>query len=724
MTTESVQTYGRKKTATAVAHCKRGKGLIKINGSPIHLVEPEILRFKVYEPILILGQEKFAGVDIRVRVKGGGHTSQVYAIRQAIAKAIVAFYQKYVDEAQKKEIKDTLIHYDRSLLVADPRRCEPKKFGGPGARARSLASKSIKERGYNYSVNANKPLLMSFNPVTPVPQVKGADLENNKLDSFRSFVASIVAEFSGISADNILAILEVPRNPEHGDIAIAVPRLRVQGNPAQIAQQWVEKINKLLLANILLDDIYKRKEKYGTNQSGAGKKALVEFSSPNIAKPFHAGHLRSTIIGNFVKNVHDANGWETIGLNYLGDWGKQYGLLAVGFEKYGSEEDLLNNPIKHLYDVYVKINEDADKNETINDQARAYFKKMEEGDEAALSLWKKFRNLSIEKYKDTYARLNINFDIYSGESQVSNESINRALEILKEKKMLQESDGALIIDLNQYKLDVAVVQKKDGTTLYITRDIGAAIERYEKYKFDAMYYLVASQQDLHLKQLFKILELMGIEWVGRCKHINFGMVSGMSTRKGTAVFLDDILEQTKESMHEVMKQNEKKYSQVENPDKVADIIGISAVMIQDMAAKRIRNYAFNWNRMFSFEGDTGPYLQYAHARLCSIERNCGFGINPNIDISLLSEKSALDLIDMVAQYPDFVKGALNTLEPCTIVTYAMKLSHTISVALETLWVVGQKEHKVAEARLLMYWASRITLGNALKLLGLKPLERM
>ncbi|CAB5172559.1 uncharacterized protein OCT59_005222 [Rhizophagus irregularis] len=608
----------------------------------------------------------------------------------------------------------------------------------------SLASKSIKERGYNYSVNANKPLLMSFNPVTPVPQVKGADLENNKLDSFRSFVASIVAEFSGISADNILAILEVPRNPEHGDIAIAVPRLRVQGNPAQIAQQWVEKfspneyitsctatghylnfkINKLLLANILLDDIYKRKEKYGTNQSGAGKKALVEFSSPNIAKPFHAGHLRSTIIGNFVKNVHDANGWETIGLNYLGDWGKQYGLLAVGFEKYGSEEDLLNNPIKHLYDVYVKINEDADKNETINDQARAYFKKMEEGDEAALSLWKKFRNLSIEKYKDTYARLNINFDIYSGESQVSNESINRALEILKEKKMLQESDGALIIDLNQYKLDVAVVQKKDGTTLYITRDIGAAIERYEKYKFDAMYYLVASQQDLHLKQLFKILELMGIEWVGRCKHINFGMVSGMSTRKGTAVFLDDILEQTKESMHEVMKQNEKKYSQVENPDKVADIIGISAVMIQDMAAKRIRNYAFNWNRMFSFEGDTGPYLQYAHARLCSIERNCGFGINPNIDISLLSEKSALDLIDMVAQYPDFVKGALNTLEPCTIVTYAMKLSHTISVALETLWVVGQKEHKVAEARLLMYWASRITLGNALKLLGLKPLERM
>ncbi|CAI2176739.1 3652_t:CDS:2 [Funneliformis geosporum] len=825
----AVQTYGRKKTATAVAHCKRGKGLIKINGSPIHLVEPEILRSKVYEPILLLGQDRFANVDIRVRVKGGGHTSQVYAIRQAIAKAIVAFYQKYVDEAQKKEIKDILIHYDRSLLVADPRRCEPKKFGGPGARARVLIPlnliklipnkqgiknikltfiknrsavffterhfarfsepsllydkikpseylrqndpsnlnparlvsniislltlKRIKGHDRNYLLNANRPFLtyfstlvskktvkkmdeklasaeivnaaiinatdqgssLSFSPVTPVPHVKGADLENNKLDSFRSFVASIIAKFSGKSADDILGILEVPKKPEFGDIAIAIPRL--QGPYLNF------KINKLLLANILLDDIYKRKENYGNNQSGIGKTALVEFSSPNIAKPFHAGHLRSTIIGNFVKNVHDANGWKTIGMNYLGDWGKQYGLLAVGFEKYGSEEELIKDPIKYLYNIYVNINKEIEKDETINEHARAYFKKMEEGDEAALALWKKFRDLSIEKYKEIYARLNINFDVYSGESQISNENMNRALEVLKDKHIIKESEGALIIDLNQYKMDVVVVQKNDGTTLYITRDIGAAIERYEKYKFDAMYYIVASQQDLHLKQLFKVLELMGMEWVDRCKHISFGMVNGMSTRKGTAVFLDDILEQTKESMHEVMRQNEKKYSQIDNPDQVADIIGISAVMIQDMSAKRIRNYAFNWNRMFSFEGDTGPYLQYAHARLCSIERNCGFEINPNIDISLLSVKPALDLIDIIAQYPDFVKAALHTLEPCTIVTYAMKLSHTVSVVLETLWVVGQ-ERKVAEARLLMYWASRITLGNALKLLGLKPLERM
>ncbi|CAJ0842327.1 15277_t:CDS:2 [Entrophospora sp. SA101] len=549
---------------------------------------------------------------------------------------------------------------------------------------------------------------------TDIPKVQGADLDDNKLDIFRSFAASIIAEFSGKSANDILSLLEAPKSSEHGDIAIAIPKLRIKGNPTLIAKEWAEKfipnkfivgvfpishylnfkISKPLLTKIILEDVYKKKEKYGTNKSGVGKTAVLDYSSPNIAKPFHAGHLRSTIIGNFIKNVHNAHGWKTIGINYLGDWGKQYGLLAVGFEKYGSEQKLIDNPIKHLYDVYVKINADIKEDPSVDDQARSYFKKMED-----------------------------DFDIYSGESQVKNESITQALSAMKEKNILEESDGALIADLKKYKSDIALIQKNDGTTLYITRDIGAAIERYEKYKFDVMYYVVASQQDLHFKQLFKLLELIGVEWANKCRHINFGIINGMSTRKGTAVFLDEILNQTKESMHEVMKQNENKYSQIDEPDKVADVIGISAVMIQDMSAKRIRNYSFDWSRMFSFEGDTGPYLQYAHARLCSIERNCGLTVNPSANIDLLSEEIASVLMEMVAQYPDVVKSALHTLEPCTVVTYAMKLSHTVSMALESLWVVG-KEHELAEARLLMYWATRITLGNALKLLGLKPLERM
>lgn len=398
------------------------------------------------------------------------------------------------------------------------------------------------------------------------------------------------------------------------------------------------------------------------------------------------------------------------------------GLLAVGFAKYGSEEALLKDPIKHLYDVYVQINRDAEAEPTIHDDARAYFKRMEDGDQEALALWKRFRELSIVKYRDIYGRLNINFDIYSGESQVG-AGMQRAMQMLHDCNLVQESEGALIIDLEKHKLGKAVVQKKDGTTLYLTRDISAAWERYERFKFDKMIYVVASQQDLHLKQLFKTLELMNFEWAKKLEHVNFGMVLGMSTRKGTVVFLEDILEEAKETMHEVMRRNEAKYAEIEEPDRVADEIGISAVKIQDNAARRIKNYEFNMERMCTFEGDTGPYIQYAHARLYSIERRSGIEINHNADLSLLTEPQAIDLIRTVSQYPDLVKSLLNGYEPCNVVTYAFKLSHDISACFENLWVKGA-DPAVAEARLLMYWAARTTLGNAMRMLGLRPLERM
>lgn len=404
-------------------------------------------------------------------------------------------------------------------------------------------------------------------------------------------------------------------------------------------------------------------------------------------------------------------------LNFIGK-----GLLAVGFARYGSEEALKEDAIKHLYDVYVKINRDAEAEPTIHDEARAYFKKMEDGDEEALALWRKFRDLSIEKYKQVYARLNISFDVYSGESQVD-DGMKRAMAQLKESGLLEDSEGAKVIDLTKYKLGKTVVEKRDGTTLYLTRDIGAAMERYEKYKFDKMIYVVASQQDLHLKQLFKTLELMGFEWANRCEHVNFGMVMGMSTRKGTVVFLEEILDEAKDIMHEVMRKNEKKYQEVEDPEKVADEIGISGVKIQDNAARRIKNYEFDRNRMFSFEGDTGPYIQYAHARLCSVERKSGLKLNPNANLDLLTEPEALEVIRSISQFPDLVLSLMNGVEPCNVVTYAFNLSHNISAAFETVWVRGAAPD-VADARLYMYWAARTTLGNAMRLLGLRPLERM
>ena len=374
----------------------------------------------------------------------------------------------------------------------------------------------------------------------------------------------------------------------------------------------------VLVPKLVLPLILKTKSRYGLNPKNGlrdrsdppkgKKKIVIEFSSPNIAKPFHAGHLRSTIIGGFLANLYQGAGWDVIRINYLGDWGRQFGLLAIAFQMFGSEEKLKADPIGHLYDIYVEINRRAEPEEaeiktkkanngdvseleekSLTGQARQYFKRMEDGDEDALAIWKRFRDLSIERYKQTYARLNINFDQYSGESQVSQESMQTSAKTLKESGVSEESEGAVIIDLTKHskKLGKAIVQKKDGTTLYLTRDISEAVGRYEKYQFDKMIYVVASQQDLHLAQLFKILEVMGRKDIAdKCQHINFGMVLGMSTRRGTVKFLNDILRDVGEKMHEGMKTNETKYAQVVEPDRVADILGITSVMVQDMSSKR------------------------------------------------------------------------------------------------------------------------------------------
>ncbi len=420
---------------------------------------------------------------------------------------------------------------------------------------------------------------------------------------------------------------------------------------------------------------------YGTNTSGAGKRVVLDFSSPNIAKPFHAGHLRSTIIGAFLANLYEANGWEAVRLNYLGDWGKQFGILAVGFEKYGSEEELARDPITHLYEVYVKINKDGEADPTVHDRARAFFVGMEKQEPEAIALWTKFRDLSIVKYKETYARLNIYFDIYSGESQVSNACQEEAITLMRQAGLLEDSKGATIVDLEKYKLGKTIVRKGDGTFVYITRDIGGAKERWEKYHFDKLLYVVASQQDLHNAQLFQVLKDMNYDWADRLAHINFGMVMGMSTRKGTAVFLEQILNESRDVMHEQMKSNEAKYAQVAEPELTSDKLGITAVKIQDMAAKRINNYDFKWSRMTSFEGDTGPYLQYAHVRLSSVERkNAPEVVLPApekraevINTALLTEPKAREIISLLAVYPDTVKLALKSLEPATIVTWCFRL---------------------------------------------------
>lgn len=510
--------------------------------------------------------------------------------------------------------------------------------------------------------------------------------------------------------------------------------------------------NRLHLTSTVLNAIQTNGEAYGRNHaiglkdpkdpSKGRQRIIIEFSSPNIAKPFHAGHLRGTIIGGFASKIYTDLGWDVIRMNYLGDWGKQYGLLAVGFSKYGSEKELEADPINHLFQVYVKINQDMDaekkqlaqegkngeEESQYNLEALKYFKRMEDGDEDALKLWNHFRDLSIHKYKEVYARLNIEFDVYSGESQVKKESLQEVGRKLKEGGISEESDGAMIVNFERHnakKLAKTVIFRKDGTPLYLTRDVAAICERRDSYNFDKIIYVVASQQDHHLQQLFKITELMeGKELSSKCSHLNFGLVSGMSTRKGEVKFLDDILDESRDTMLSVMQKNEAKYAQIEDPKKTADTLGIAAVMVQDMRGKRINGYEFNMDRMVSFEGDTGPYLQYAHTRVCSVARKVQ--IDPaelrNADLSLLEEEKALAIVRLLAQYPDVVLASYRVLEPSTIVTYLFRLTHAISASYDILRV-HDSEPSLRLARMALYEAARQVLHNGMRLLGLTPVDR-
>ncbi|KAK9452360.1 uncharacterized protein V1518DRAFT_411051 [Limtongia smithiae] len=649
-------------------------------------------------------------------------------------------------------------------------------------------------------------------------------VDSNPFDLFRAHITALLAPVSGVAPELIAPALTGTLVPDRGDFVLAVPRLRVKGRkPDELAAEWMAALpdspllskvtvkgeflqfffNPAVLYGLTIPDILTPASTYGDTPSiGAGKRVIVEFSSPNIAKPFHAGHLRSTIIGGFISSLHEHLGYDVIRINYLGDWGKQFGLLAIAFAKCGSEEALLSDPINHLFRVYVTVSkaqetelqvadaleqiekttaaiatppadqtpeqatelstklatlmaslpalrdgaiaarreldpngapipDDVDPSffagRPIDTEAKAFFKRMEDGDKEALAVWTRFRELSIEKYIKTYERLNIHYTEYSGESQVSDASMQRVIDLLDAKGITYVDRGAKLINFSKFnaKLGKALIQKSDGTTLYLTRDLGAALERYEKYKFDKMIYVVAAQQDLHLAQLFKTMELCEFPFAKNMQHVNFGMVQGMSTRKGTVVFLDTILEDTKDAMHEVMKKNAAKYEQVENPDEVADLVGISAVMIQDMQAKRINNYKFDWQRMLSFEGDTGPYLQYAHSRLCSVERRAGFTRDQLLtaDYSLLTEPIASELMRTLAQYPDVLIMAMRNLEPSTVVSYLFRLTHIVSSCYSILWVAGQTD-ELATARLALYSSAREVLRRGMVLLGLTPVERM
>ncbi|XP_072019169.1 probable arginine--tRNA ligase, mitochondrial [Amphiura filiformis] len=458
------------------------------------------------------------------------------------------------------------------------------------------------------------------------------------------------------------------------------------------------------------------------------EKVLIDYSSPNIAKPFHAGHLRSTLIGNFVAKINSTVGHEVVRINYLGDWGLQFGLLGAGFKRYGSETQLADNPIKHLFDVYVEANKMADKDPVIEREAREFIQSMEQGDSNSLNLWQRFRQYSIEDYIKTYKRLGIEFDEYSGESQYWNKT-PQLLEELTTKGLLQTTQkGTQIVDLSDMYTghsSYATLARSDGTSLYLTRDITAAIDRYDHHKFDRMYYVVDKSQVNHFKQLVGVLRKMGYSWANRIHHIQFGRVTGMKTRRGEVVFLADILDEARTRMLHNMQVTDTT-KQLDDPDLTAEQLGISAVILQDFARRLSKDYKFDWDRLLQSQGNTGIFLQYTHARLYSLEQQAGFPLPSSvesIDTSHLGEPEAVDLVAHIAQLDSIVLKAYQEMEPHVIVKYLLQLGHLVSSAHKKLRV-KDSPIEIAQARLILFNSARLTLAHGMDILGMKPVNQM
>ncbi|XP_055981139.1 probable arginine--tRNA ligase, mitochondrial isoform X2 [Sorex fumeus] len=463
------------------------------------------------------------------------------------------------------------------------------------------------------------------------------------------------------------------------------------------------KINRELLTKTVLQQVIEDGSKYGLKSelfSGLPqKKIVIEFSSPNVAKKFHVGHLRSTIIGNFIANLKEALGHQVTRMNYLGDWGMQFGLLGTGFQLFGYEEKLQCNPLQHLFEIYVQINKEAAEDESITKSAQKFFQRLEVGDLQALALWQRFRDLSIEEYIRIYKRLGVHFDEYSGESFYREKS-QEVLKLLDSKGLLQKTiKGTAVVDLsgNGDPSSVCTVMRSDGTSLYATRDLAAAIDRMDKYNFDTMIYVTDKGQRKHFQQVFQMLQIMGYDWAQRCQHIPFGVIRGMKTRRGDVTFLEDVLNEIQLRMLQNMS-SVKTTKELENPKETAEKVGLAALIIQDFKGSLSSDYQFSWDRVLQSRGDTGVFLQYTHARLHSLEETFGCGYLDDFNTPYLQEPQCISVIQHL-------------------------LSHLAAVAHKTLHI-RDSPPEVAGARLHLFRAVRSVLANGMKLLGITPVCKM
>lgn len=560
---------------------------------------------------------------------------------------------------------------------------------------------------------------------------------------YKKKIAELINSKVDLEVEKIEQLIEIPPRPEMGDYAFPcfqlskvmrkAPNMIAEELKNQLSSEGFEKIENLgpyinffvdkgEFSKNTIEKILKEKDNYGKSNIGEGKTVCVEYSSPNIAKPFHVGHLFTTAIGNALYKMFKAEGYNTVGINHLGDWGTQFGKLISAYKRWVDEEALEKNPIDELLRIYVKFHKEAEKDPSLEDEGRAYFKALESGDEEAHALWKRFRDLSLKEFQRVYDILGVKFDSLAGEA-FYNDKMDAVIDMLKEKNLLVESNGAQVVMLEEYNMPPCIILKGDGASIYATRDLAAALYRKKTYDFYKSIYVVGTPQALHFKQVFKVLELAGNEWAKDCVHVGFGLVKfadrKLSTRNGEIVLLDDLLNQSISKTAEIIKDNDS----IEDKEDVAKKIGVGAVIFTYLKNSREKDIVFDWNEILSTEGETGPYVQYAYARAKSILRRAE-DVNAQIDYSKLNSKEEFELVKTLESFNKNILLALDKLEPSIVTRYVIEVAKAFNRFYNAHSVLNLEDEVLKATRLKLVEASSQVIKNALELLGIDVVEKM
>ena len=559
----------------------------------------------------------------------------------------------------------------------------------------------------------------------------------------KELIASELAKvIEGLDQETILNLLEQPKSSDLGDIAFpAFSLAKIERKaPQAIAADIAEKIDashfekvvatgpyvnffldKSQISDQVIKAVIQAGAAYGQQEEGQGANVTIDLSSPNIAKPFSVGHLRSTVIGDAISNIYKKMGYNTIKINHLGDWGKQFGLLMVAYKKWGSKEAVEANPIDELLKLYVRINAEIENDPALDEEGRLWFKKLEDGDPEATELWQWFRDESLVEFNRIYKLLGVEFDSLNGEA-FYNDKMDEAVQILEEKGLLKESKGASIVELDDVNLPPAMIKKSDGATLYITRDIATAIYRARTYNFVKNIYVVGQEQSNHFRQLKAVLKKMGFEWSDDMIHVDFGLVTKnrqkLSTRKGNIILLEPTLQ---EAISRAKAQIEEKNPELENKEEVARAVGVGAVKFYDLKTDRRNGYDFDLEAMVSFEGETGPYVQYAYARIQSILRKANF--TPSADATYsLSDPESWEIIKLLQDFSRVVKRAAENYDPSLIAKYAINLAQAFNKYYAHTRILDESPER--DSRLALSYSTAVVLKEALRLLGVDAPEKM